>query len=181
MDNYRIVRLGSTRHGRKLFFQLQKERDRLIKAGIQPSTLALAKALDVPEHEVINVDRHLSAPALSLHAPAGGKEGRALSEAVADPSAFDPEERAGNLELGGMVKTHLDTFATTLKDHREEAIWNERLTSVDPLSLSELGRRFGVSKERVRQLEVRLKRRLKAHLKREMGDEIDFDFELPVD
>ena len=104
MDNYRMVRLGSTRHGRKLFFQLQKERDRLIKAGVQPSTLALAKALDVPEQEVINVDQHLSSPALSLHAPAGGEEGRALSEAVADPKAHDPESRAGNLELGGWSK-----------------------------------------------------------------------------
>ena len=61
MDNYRSVRLGSTRHGRKLFFQLQKERDRLIESGVQPSTLALAKALNVPEKEVIDVDRHLAA------------------------------------------------------------------------------------------------------------------------
>jgi len=181
MDNYRSVRLGSTRHGRKLFFQLQKERDRLIESGVQPSTLALAKALNVPEKEVIDVDRHLSAPALSLHAPAGGQEGRALSEAVADRAAANPEERASELELGGQVKTHLSAFATTLRDEREHAIWHERLTSADPLSLSELGQRFGVSKERVRQLEVRLKKRLKSHLVREMGDEIDFDFEVPED
>ena len=74
MDNYRMVRLGSTRHGRKLFFQLQKERDQLIKDGVQPSTLALARALDVPEAEVIRVDQHLSAPAMSLDAPIGGEE-----------------------------------------------------------------------------------------------------------
>jgi RNA polymerase sigma-32 factor len=175
------VRLGSTRHGRKLFFQLTKERDRLISAGIQPSTLALAKALDVPEHEVINVDKQLSAPALSLHSPGRGEEGRALSEAVADPRAADPEEKAGNLEMGGLVKEHLAEFATTLRDEREEAIWRDRLTSIDPRSLSELGKRFGVSKERVRQLEVRLKQRLKSHLTRAMGADIDFDFEVPED
>ena len=101
MDNFRMVRLGSTRHGRKLFFQLQKERDNLIAQGIQPSTLALSEALDVPEHEIINVDQHLRAPALSLHAPAGAEEGRSLSE-VALWGHLRPrrEERS---ELGSLL------------------------------------------------------------------------------
>ncbi len=62
MDNFRMVRLGSTRHGRKLFFQLKKEKERLINEGLMPSTKALAERLDVPEKEIVAVDRHLRAP-----------------------------------------------------------------------------------------------------------------------
>lgn len=180
MDNYRIVRLGSTRHGRKLFFQLQKERDQLIKDGVLPSTLALARALDVPESEVVRVDQHLSAPAMSLDAPIGGQEGRPLTEVVGG-DGDSPEDAAASGELGALVQGHLSDFATTLTDDRERAIWSKRLTSADPLSLSALGKEFGVSKERIRQLEARIKRRLKAHLTQAMGDEIAFEFDVPED
>ncbi|MEL6346259.1 MAG: sigma-70 family RNA polymerase sigma factor [Myxococcota bacterium] len=182
MDNYRMVRLGSTRHGRKLFFQLQKERDRLIEQGIQPSTKALAEALNVPEQEVINVDQHLSAPALSIHGPTGGEDGRPLSEVIPDQFSASPEDQAASGELGTVVRDHLANFAqTTLRDDRERAIWERRLTAADPESLSALGEAFGVSKERIRQVEARIKRRLRAYLTEEMGEEIAFEFEVPED
>lgn len=181
MDNYRLVRLGSTRHGRKLFFQLQKERERLVREGLQPSTRALAEALEVPEEEVINVERHLQAPALSLHAPAGGAEGRPLSEVVQDTERRDPEGAVANSELGGVVRDKLNAFAATLTDERERAIWTRRLTAAEPESLSDLGDEYGVSKERIRQVESRIKRRLKDFLIEELGDEIDFEFEVPED
>jgi len=179
MDNYRLVRLGSTRHGRKLFFQLQKERDRLVREGGSASTFALAEALDVPEQEIINVDQHLSAPALSLHAPAGSPEGRPLSEVISDDGSSNPETAVGSSELGQIVQQRLRAFARTLDDEREVALWHERLTSPEPASLSDLGDRFGVSKERVRQVEARLKKRLRDYLIAELGEEIDFEFNVP--
>jgi RNA polymerase sigma-32 factor len=179
MDNYRMVRLGSTRHGRKLFFQLQKERDRLIREGVHPSTLALSQALNVPEEEIVVVDRHLSAPALSLHAPASGEEGRPLADLVEDEDALLPDEIVERAELGDLVQRGLSSFAATLTDERELAIWHERLTAQEPSSLALLGDRFGVSKERVRQVESRLKKRLKDHLARELGEEIAFEFDVP--
>jgi RNA polymerase sigma-32 factor len=182
MDNYRMVRLGSTRHGRKLFFQLQKERDHLIKQGIQPSTLALSKALNVPEQEVINVDRHLSAPALSLDAPTGSTgEGRPLSEVVASHRADNPETNVARNELGDVFRAQLEVFETTLRDERERTIWHERLTATEPVSLTALGKRYGVSKERIRQVEARMKRRLREHLTRELGDEIPIYLETSSD
>ena len=179
MDNYRMVRLGSTRHGRKLFFQLQKERDRLIREGVHPSTLALSQALNVPEEEIVVVDRHLSAPALSLHAPASGEEGRPLADLVEDEDTLQPDELVERAELGDLVQRGLARFAATLTDERELAIWTERLTAQDPASLALLGERFGVSKERVRQVESRLKKRLKEHLAQELGEEIAFEFDVP--
>ena len=179
MDNYRMVRLGSTRHGRKLFFQLQKERDRLIAQCIQPSTLALAEALDVPEQDIVNVDQHLRAPALSLNAPVGADEGRMLSYVVSNPSDRGPDEAVERGELGHMVQERLTAFAGTLLDERERSIWTDRLTSQEPDSLAALGERIGVSKERIRQVEARVKKRLREYLTAELGDEIAFEFDVP--
>ncbi len=181
LDNFRLVRLGSTRAGRKLFFQLQKERDRMLQEGLPNSPKLLAERLGVTEKEVNAVDQHMRAPALSLHAPAGdAQDGRALAEVVPEKVPNDPEELAARQELGGLVKQRLGTFAANqIVDERERVIWEDRMVATDPVSLSELGKRFGVSKERVRQVEARMKKRLKAYLEAEFGDEMDFEFNVP--
>ena len=180
MDNFRMVRLGSTRAGRKLFFQLQKERDRMLKEGLEVSTKLLAERLEVKESEVIAVDQHMRAPALSIDSPVGDpSEGRALSDMISDDAALGPEDRAANFELGGQVRSHLNDFRAELVDEREQAIWDERLMAVDPLPLSALGERFGVSKERIRQIEARMRRRLKSHLRDRMPDDVDLEIQLP--
>jgi len=180
MDNFRMVRLGSTRHGRKLFFQLKKEKERLINEGLIPSTKALAERLDVPEKEIVAVDLHLRAPAMSLEAPLGSDaDGRPLQDVVASEGGTTPHEDTARRELGAIVREKLEVFAETLSDVREQAIWRERLVVADPLPLSALGLRFGVSKERIRQIEARMRKRLKTFLRDEMGDEIDFEFDVP--
>jgi len=183
LDNFRLVRLGSTRAGRKLFFQLQKERSRLLQEGIEPSPKLLAQRLGVKEAEVNAVDQHMRAPALSLHGPAGVDEadGRTLGEVVPEIDPQDPEDLAAKSELGALMKEKLAAFAETLTDERERDIWHTRMVATDPESLSAIGERWEVSKERIRQLEVRIKKRLKTYLEQEMGDEIAFEFEVPED
>lgn len=181
LDNFRMVRLGSTRAGRKLFFQLQKERDALVAEGIDPTEVRLAERLGVAPAEIRAVDQHLRAPALSLHAPAGNEEGgRTLAEVVPESTPHDPEAEAARSELGSLVKIHLDAFASTLDDPRDRIIWDRRMLSADPESLSALGEEFGVSKERVRQLEARMRDRLRKWLEERLGDAIDFEFDVPV-
>lgn len=177
LDNIRLVRFGSTRAGRKLYYQLNKERDRLIAEGLPPTPRLIAERLGVKESEVHLVDAQLRAPAMSLDSPAGD-EGRPLGETVAAPEARSPEDEAARLEMGSRLKVTLGAFADALVDERERIIWTERLISNDPASLASLGTRFGVSKERVRQLEARMKKRLKAHIEKEHG-EIDFEFDVP--
>ena len=178
LDNFRLVRLGSTRAGRKLFFQLQKERDRLMQEGIQPNSRLIAERLGVSETEVDAVDQHMRAPALSLHAPAGDDpEGRSLSEVVPETVPHDPEDGAARSELSELYRGKFAAFVKDhIKDDRERVIWEDRLIAQDPVSLSELGERFGVSKERIRQVEARLLKRLKEFLKQEVGEEIYFEF-----
>ncbi|GDX82511.1 RNA polymerase sigma factor [Deltaproteobacteria bacterium] len=179
MDNFRLVRLGSTRNGRKLFFQLQKERQRLLAEGQPATTKALAERLEVPESEVIAVDQHMRAPAMSLTTPVAGEEGRPLQDVVPDEESLDPEQRVAGSQLGELVQSKLKAFEATLEDDRERAIWRLRLMAGEPASLSDIGDRYNVSKERIRQIEARIKARLKNYLQHELGDEMDFDFEVP--
>ena len=182
LDNFRLVRLGSTRAGRKLFFQLKKERDRMLEEGLDPSPKLLAERLGVSEKEVDAVDQHLRAPALSLDVPqSADNEGRTLAETVSSSTSASPEERASKHELSGIVHAKLAEFAEDLRDDRERTIWTRRMVATDPVPLSKLGEEFGVSKERVRQLEARMKKRLKAFLEQELGDEIAFEFSTPDD
>jgi len=177
LDNFRLVRLGSTRAGRQLFFQLQKERDRLIQDGEPATPEALAERLGVKPKDVIDVDQHMRAPALSFDAPAGDEpDGRTLSEVVPEKNPNSPEDNAARQQLGSIVQEKLSTFEESITDAREKIIWARRMVSSDPESLSSLGKEFGVSKERVRQLEARMKKRLKVFLEAELGDEIDFEF-----
>jgi len=179
MDNYRMVRLGTTRAGRKLFFQLKKERDRMIEMGLTPSTKDLAEALSVSESEVAIMDQHLRAPALSMHSPDSGDTGQILEESVSNEDQVATDDEAAQNQFGELLQDQLKLFRGQLKSEREEAIWDERLTAKDPLSLSALGRRFGLTKERVRQLEFRMKSQLKEALIESFGDEVAFEFQLP--
>lgn len=182
LDNFRLVRLGSTRAGRKLFFQLQKERDRMLQEGVQPTSRLIAERLGVTEHDVDDVDQHMRAPALSLHAPAGDDpEGRTLSEVVPEGTAHDPEDAASRAELMTRIREKLATFAAeNIKDERERTIWENRMIAGERMSLSELGAQFGVSKERIRQVEARLQKKLKHYLEQEFGEEMAFEFSDPA-
>lgn len=170
--NYRLVDMGSGQHARKLFFRLNRERARLLSNGIDPTPRALADAFGIPEAAVRDIDQFMRAPAVSLHA-ARGEDGSPLEILLGDSRAADPEHIAAELEWRSLVRGELECFGERIDDERERLIWQERLCSSSPLSLSELGREFGISKQRVAQVEGRLKRRLKDHLSEGIGSEID--------
>ena len=130
---------------------------------------------------MIDVDRQLRAPALSLHSPAAGEEGRALDEIVSNADARDPEAAVASTEMGSIVQSKLKEFERTLRNEREHSIWTLRMTAQDPSSLAEIGEQYGVSKERIRQVEARIKRRLRDFLTQELGSEIAFEFDIVDD
>ena len=171
--NYRLVDMGSGQYARKLFFRLNQERARLREAGITPSPRLLAEAFGVPEAAVHDIDRFLRAPAVSLHAPADGDEGSPLELMLGDGRTADPEQIFAEQEWRAQVRAELERFSETLEDEREQLIWQHRLASPAPLSLTELGQQFGVSKQRVAQVETRIKRRLKSSLSEGIGAETD--------
>jgi RNA polymerase sigma-32 factor len=172
LNNWRLVKLGTTQAQRKLFFNLNKEKARLSAMGIEPSAAEIARRLGVEEQEVTDMDRRLSSGEMSLDAPVGDTDGRPVSRLDMMPTtASGPDAAVAEGEIQQMVKEKLADFRTTLKG-KDVQIFDERLVAEDPLTLQELGDRFGISRERVRQLEARLTGRLREYLKAELGDAV---------
>ncbi len=175
LKNFRLVSFANTRAGRKLFFRLEKERQRLMHLHGEATPRLLAESLDVAESDVIAADVFRQ-PALSLTAPRGGEEGgRSLSDTLSSGEP-DLEEQIGRAELMDTVEAKMQAFYETLEDERERAIWTERLVAEDPAALADLGARYGVSRERIRQIEARLKDRLKNFLTEALGPDLQLDF-----
>ncbi len=164
LNNWRLVKLGTTQAQRKLFFNLNKERARLAAMGIEPTHGEIAKRLDVSEKDVRQMDLRLSAVDASLDVPVGDSEGKQTSRLDLLPAKGDgPEALAENAELLEMLTDHLKTFRETLKD-KELEIFDKRMIAEEPLTLQQLGDGFGVSRERVRQIEARVAGRLRTFL-----------------
>ena len=177
LNNWRLVKIGTTQAQRKLFFNLRKEREKLEQLGFQPTSALLAEKLDVTEKEVIEMERRLAAPEASLDAPLGGgdDEGtRTRMDYLPDDAADRPDRAVAQSEFAQLLKGHLETFAKTLEG-REQTIFRERWLTDEPLTLQEIGDRYQVSRERARQLEKRMLDRLKKYLEAELGSAVDID------
>ena len=177
LNNWRLVKIGTTQAQRKLFFNLRKEREKLEQLGFQPTTALLAEKLDVTEKEVIEMERRLAAPEASLDAPLGGGDDdgtRTRMDYLPDDAAERPDRAVAQSEFAQLLKGHLETFAKTLEG-REQTIFRERWLTDEPLTLQEIGDRYQVSRERARQLEKRMLDRLKKYLEAELGSAVDID------
>ena len=175
LNNWRLVKLGTTQAQRKLFFNLRKKRSELQAMGIDPTNEEIAKQLNVPVGDVAEMDVRLAQSEKSLDAPVGDSDGRSIAKVDMMPSVgAGPEAQMADNELQALVKDKLAEFRGTLVGKEKDlAIFDLRLVADDPLTLQDLGDRFGISRERVRQLEQRLLGRLRDYLKREMGDATD--------
>lgn len=165
MRNMRQVRMGTTRAQRKLFFNLNKTRRELERQGITPTPEAIAEHLEVKPDTVVAMSRRLDAPDLSLDAPVSSTEGDSATLGAMMPTATPgPESLVGRRQLWRRLGDCLERFEQHLGE-RDRRIWSERMISEEPLTLRELASVFGVSHERVRQLEARIKRRLGAFVR----------------
>jgi RNA polymerase sigma-32 factor len=175
LNNWRLVKIGTTQAQRKLFFNLRKEREKLEQLGFQPTAALLAEKLDVPEKEVIEMERRLAAPEASLDAPIGSGNDEEGTRTRLDylPSEDDRPDRAvAQSEFSQLLRSKLEAFARTLEG-REQTIFRERWLTDEPLTLQEIGDRYQVSRERARQLERRMLDRLKKYLEAELGTSVD--------
>jgi RNA polymerase sigma-32 factor len=172
LNNWRLVKIGTTQAQRRLFFNLSKEKAKLTAMGIEPTTEEIAKRLNVDESEVIEMDRRLARADASLDTPVKDGEARSTTRLELLPATGDaPDSVAENAELEELLKVQLDEFRKTLRG-KDVAIFDKRLVADEPLTLQELGDEFGVSRERVRQLEARLTGKLRDYLKKTLGDAV---------
>jgi RNA polymerase sigma-32 factor len=168
INNWRLVKIGTTQAQRKLFFNLRKESERLESQGFRPEPKLLAQRMGVKESEVREMQDRMSQSEVSLDQPSGQSEDVPLVEVLPDDS-HNPEEAAAADEWRNFARERVEEFAATLKD-KELEIFNQRLLTEDPATLQEIGDRFGISRERVRQIETRLKNRLRDFIRGKAAD-----------
>lgn len=160
MENHHTASPSSTREGRRLFWELARERARLTSEGQTPTSRQLADALSTSEQELIAVSNLVSRE-LSLDEPVNTSVdgGRSLGESLPDPSRVDPDEQIDQIRMLDTVRAELSSFAEALQP-RDRRILEARIVAEDPATLGVLSEELGVSRERVRQLEARLRMRL---------------------
>ena len=174
LANWRLVKVGTTQAQRKLFFNLRKEREKLEKQGFQVEAKHLAAALDVTEQEVIEMERRLNASETSLDAPMRSDEQgeRPQGDFVRAAPQMRPDNQVESGEFSEILRAKLHVFGSTLRD-RDLEIFRDRLLNDEPATLVQIAEKFGVTRERVRQIEERLKKRLRQYLETELGDAVE--------
>jgi len=169
LNNHRIVKLGTTQAQRKIFFNLRREQQRLLSMGFDPTAKLIAANLSVPEKTVTEMMSRMGSPDLYLDAPHDDESKMTLMGTLAGDS--DPEAETASAEITTQLKEKIAQFGKSLESERDRHIWTARLMSEEPDTLQEIGEKFGVSRERARQLEERIKKNFKAFLKKELGDD----------
>jgi RNA polymerase sigma-32 factor len=168
MENWRLVKIGTTRVQRRLFFNLRKEKEKLTAMGFDAGPKLLAERLQVSEADVIDMDRRLGKEEVSLDAPISDDSKGVFGDRLPSREQATDEVLAQD-ELRTILKQKLDQFGATLVD-REKLIFEQRLVSEKPLTLQEIGDKYGISRERARQIEANVTRRLKTFLEAELPD-----------
>jgi len=175
LDNIRLVRLGTTRAQRKLFFRLNKEKRELERLGIAVEPRLIAERLDVTEDDVVDMEQRLGSSDLSFDAPVGDEDGGATFGDFLSGGGANAEEVVADEELRRVFLEKVQAFAATL-DERDRRIVDERILAEEPKTLQEMGDEFGITRERVRQLEARVVARLREYLKENL---VDFEYYAP--
>jgi RNA polymerase sigma-32 factor len=172
MDNWRLVKIGTTQAQRKLFFSLNKERKLLEGQGFKAEPKLLAERLNVKEREVVEMGQRMDNWDVSLESPV-------RSDSEDEQKNFLPSNGPGieSTVAGKEVKVKLGELLEALKDKlndKEKMILEKRLLTDEPLTLQNIADRFDISRERVRQIEVNLLKKMKKYLEAEMPDIVDY-------
>ncbi|MBU2490141.1 MAG: RNA polymerase factor sigma-32 [Proteobacteria bacterium] len=168
MDNWRLVKIGTTQAQRKLFFKLKKEKQLLIEQGFEPRPKLLAEKLGVSERDIVDMDQRLDSWDLSLDAPVKDDSDSARIEFLETPSE-SAEDMVARKEMEHILREKIKDFRKGLKK-RELEIFDDRVFSNSPVTLQQIGDRHSISRERVRQVENAVIKKLRAYLEEEIPD-----------
>ena len=176
LDNFRIVRVGTTNDRRKLLFNLRKEKERLRMQGIEPTPALVAANLNVSVEDVNAIDQNLESSDVSLDSFVGEDQNTRFSDNLAAADEM-VDERLARGELKRLFQDKFQEFAQTLNE-RERVILNERLIAEEPKTLQQLAERFGVTREAIRLNEKTLVSKIKAYMQDALKDVTSVEFGL---
>ena len=168
MDNWRLVKIGTTQGQRKLFFKLKKEKQKLIDMGFDPKPKLLSERLGVSEREVIDMDQRLDGWDVSLDAPLKDDSDTERIEFLST-STESIEDQVSKKEIEVLLHNKIAEFRKKMTP-RELEIFDLRIFSDTPVTLQEIGDRYGISRERVRQVEKNIIKKMREFFKREIPD-----------
>jgi len=167
LHSWSLVKMGTTAAQKKLFFNLRKLKGQLqaIEDGDLPPEVVttIATKLEVPESDVINMNRRLASPDHSLNAPLRADGEGEWQDWLVDQEDSQ-ESKLGDRQELGLRRDLLKNAMKTLND-RERHILTERRLRDEPVTLEDLSRKYNISRERVRQIEVRAFEKLQKSIK----------------
>lgn len=169
MDNFRMVKIGTTQVQRRLFFNLSRERQKLIAEGFDPDAEMLSKRLGVSKSDIQEMDQRMSSGDVSLNVPVGDDSDSATRMDFLPALGPGVEDSIATSEISDILREKLKSILPHLNE-KEIYILNHRLLTETPETLRKIGEHFGVTRERVRQLEIRLLEKIKKHLSTDIKD-----------
>ena len=174
LDNFRIVRVGTTNEKRKLLFNLKKEKERLRLQGIEPTPQLIAKKLNVSESAVREMAPNIESTDMSLDSFVGDDSSTRYVDTL--HSAEDMiDERLARGELKDLFERKFREFSQGLKE-RDRVILKDRLMAEDPATLQEIADRYGVTREAIRLNEKTLIKKIKEYMQRELKNLTEVEF-----
>ena len=168
MDNWRLVKIGTTQGQRKLFFKLKKEKQKLIDEGFDPRPKLLSERLGVSEREIVDMDKRLDGWDVSLDAPLKDDSDTERIEFLSEEKQ-SLEDTVAKKEMETLLHTRIAEFREKMTE-RETQIFDQRIFSDSPATLQEIGDQYGISRERVRQVEKNIIKKMREYFKQVIPD-----------
>lgn len=168
MDNWRLVKIGTTQAQRKLFFSLNKEKKLLESQGFKAEPKLLAERLNVKESEVIEMSQRMGGSDFSLESPLRDDSDDEQKDFLQD-TGLTVEDHVANEEIKERIAVVLAKLKGRLNS-KEQTILAERLLNDEQLTLQTIADQFGISRERVRQIEANLLRKMRKFFEEEVPD-----------
>lgn len=155
MKQYSLVRIGTTQNQRKLFYQLQKHKDELEALGQTPDFALLSSRLGIPEKEIETMQLRLQGRDVSLNAPLDNSSQTSMLDFQTSNQDISIDEQIGHREQLEQLRENIEKIRDQLNE-KELFLLENRLLADEPLTLQEIGDKYGITREAVRQLENRL-------------------------
>lgn len=171
MKNWRLVKIGTTKEQRNLFYLLNKEKDKLINAGIDPSVELLAQKTGYAEEDIIMMEQRVNGNEMSLDTSLDRNLGWKMHDYFRNESKSQ-EELYAEMQIESLVRSKIDGFRSALTP-RETDILDSRILAIEPATLNTIAERQGVTRERIRQIEADIMVKLKSHFKRQKLRSLD--------
>ena len=169
MDNWRMVKIGTTQVQRKLFFNLNRERQKLLAQGFDPDSNTLSQRLGVSEEQIDEMNHRMAFSDMSLNAKLDSETDSTTRMDLLPALEPGIEDSFASNEIVDIVRSRLKSILPLLNE-KEQYILQNRLLTDEPATLREIGEHYKITRERVRQLEARLLQKIKKHFAGDLKD-----------